>query len=79
MNKPFAQAVLLDHASGHEGIGQFAGIVVGGAAEKAVAVGMQFEDSAAGFDRAGLAGIDRFDVAVLAVVGRSAGRDGRDR
>ena len=75
--QPLAQPVLLDHASRHERIGHFAGVVVGRAAEKAVAVGVQFEDSAAGLDRAGLAVVGGFDVAVLAVVGRSAGKAGR--
>ena len=77
MSTPFAQAVLLDHAAGHEGIGHLPHVVVVGIAEEAVAVGVHFQDAAAGLDRAGLAVVDRFDVAILAVVGRPAGRDGR--
>ena len=56
---PFAEPVLLDHAAGHEGIGHLPHVVVVGIAEKAVAVGVQFQDAAAGLDRARLAVIGR--------------------
>ena len=55
MQHALAQAVLLDHAAGHEGVGQLADVVVVGIAEEAVAVGVHFQHAAAGFDRARLA------------------------
>ena len=62
MQHALAEAVLLDHAAGHERIGQLAGVVVVRVAEETVAVGVHFQHAAAGLERAG-----------LAVVGRSVG------
>ena len=47
--QPLAEPELLDHAAGHEGIGQLAGVVGLGIAEEAVAVGVHFQHAAAGF------------------------------
>ena len=51
---PLAEAELVDHRAGHERIGAFPLIVIRGAAEKAVSVGMQLENAAARFDGAWL-------------------------
>ena len=51
----FAQAELLDHRAGHEGIGPLAGVVGRRVAEEAVAVGVHFEHAGAGLERQRLA------------------------
>ena len=48
---PFAQAVLLDHRARHERIAPLAGVVIVGAAEKAVAVGVHFEHAVTRLER----------------------------
>ena len=64
----FAQAVFFDHAAGHERIGHLSHVIVSRIAEEAVAVGVHFQDAAAGFDRSGLAVFGRFELPVVAVV-----------
>ncbi len=55
----FAQAELLDHRAGHEGIGPLALIVVVGIAEEAVAVGVHFQHAAGWLQWQRLAVFDR--------------------
>ena len=55
----FAEAEFLDHRAGHKGIGAFAGEVVVGSAEEAVAVGVHFQDAGAGLERISAAAGER--------------------
>ena len=87
-----AEAVLVDHAAGHEGVGQFARVVVLRVAEEAVAVGVHFEHAAARLELADLAPfLDRFGhllllavvrrrraIAVAAIVGSAAAAGGTE-
>ena len=43
--QPFAQAVPGDEGAGDVGVARLGGVVAGGVAEEAVALGMQFEDA----------------------------------
>ena len=56
----FAEAELLDHRAGHEGIGPLAGEVGGRVAEEAVAVGVHFEHARAGYQRERFAAVMTF-------------------
>ena len=67
ISTPFAEAELLDHAAGHEGVGQLADVVGGRIAEEAVAVGVHFQHAAALLERPFFAGIDRLGLAAVVV------------
>ena len=69
-----AEAVFFDHAAGHEGIGQFADVIVVRIAEETVAVGVHLQHAAAGLERADFAVVGRSigegDALVVVSVGR---------
>ena len=65
-----AEAELLDHRAGHEGIGPLAGEVGCRVAEEAVAVGVHFEHAGAGHERQRLAVFVDFDVVAILAIGR---------
>ena len=68
-----AEAELLDHRAGHEGIGPLAREIGCRVAEEAVAVGVHFQHAGAGHERQRLAVLVHFAVVAVAGAAHAAG------